>query len=89
MVATLRELKRESQSGVFGAAMPPSANVTYNRIEGRSHFCRLAPAPLAAADEWLRFYERFWSGQLDALDAALRAEAAQRTMSSDKRGADT
>lgn len=43
-------------------------------IQGRTHVCRLDPAPLAAADEWLRFYEQFWNRQLDALDALLKAE---------------
>ena len=35
-----------------------------------------APGPLAAADKWLRYYERFWSERLDALDALLRADVA-------------
>jgi DNA-binding transcriptional ArsR family regulator len=43
-------------------------------IRGRTHVCRLDPAPLAAADEWLRFYEQFWNRRLDALDALLKAE---------------
>jgi hypothetical protein len=34
---------------------------------GRRHVCRLDPGPLAGADGWLRFYERYWSEQLDAL----------------------
>jgi DNA-binding transcriptional ArsR family regulator len=36
-------------------------------VMGRRHVCRLDPQPLAGADEWLRFYERYWSEQLDAL----------------------
>jgi DNA-binding transcriptional ArsR family regulator len=51
-----------------------SAGLVRRRVQGRSHFCRLDPAPLAAATEWLRFYEDFWTGRLDALDAALAAE---------------
>ncbi|WP_430388742.1 ArsR/SmtB family transcription factor [Dyella sp. 20L07] len=43
-------------------------------IKGRTHICQLDPAPLATADEWLRFYEQFWSRKLDALDALLKAE---------------
>src|SRR6267378_6203556 len=50
------------------------ARLLRRRVEGRSHFCRLEPAPLAAANGWLRFYERFWTDQLDALEAALRDE---------------
>ncbi|MDR3448036.1 MULTISPECIES: metalloregulator ArsR/SmtB family transcription factor [unclassified Dyella] len=45
-------------------------------VKGRTHICRLEPAPLAVADEWLRFYEQFWNQRLDALDALLRAEDA-------------
>ena len=68
------------------------ARLLRRRVAGRSHFCRLEPAALAAADGWLRFYERFWSDQLDALDAALRAEDADAAaISSDKikKGANT
>jgi DNA-binding transcriptional ArsR family regulator len=65
------------------------AKLVRRRIEGRSHFCRLEPAPLAAAEGWLRFYERFWTGQLDALDDALRAEDAGAAIHSGKKGAET
>jgi hypothetical protein len=40
-------------------------------VQGRSHICRIDPAPLAAADAWLRFYEHFWSSRLDALEDLL------------------
>jgi DNA-binding transcriptional ArsR family regulator len=63
------------------------AKLVRRRIEGRSHLCRLEPAPLAAADGWLRFYERFWTEQLDALDGALRAEDAGAAIYSGKKGA--
>ncbi|RDI99924.1 transcriptional regulator [Dyella solisilvae] len=43
-------------------------------IQGRTHVCRLDPAPLAAANEWLRYYEQFWTDRLHALDALLKAE---------------
>jgi DNA-binding transcriptional ArsR family regulator len=49
-----------------------SAGLLRRRVEGRLHLCRIEPAPLAAADGWLRFYERFWSDRFDALDALLR-----------------
>ncbi len=52
------------------------AGLVHRRVEGRSHICRLEPAALAAANEWLRFYERLWADQLDALDAMLKAEDA-------------
>jgi len=50
------------------------AGLLRRRVEGRSHICRIAPAPLAAAEEWLRYYEKFWRGQLHALEAMLDAE---------------
>ena len=47
------------------------AGLVRRRVQGRSHLCRLDPQPLAAADEWLRFYEQFWRSSLDALAEAL------------------
>ena len=35
-------------------------------------------APLAAADKWLRYYERLWTERLDVLEALIRAEDAVR-----------
>ena len=52
------------------------AGLVRRLVKGRTHVCRLEPAPLAAADEWLRFYEQFWNRRLDALDALLKAEDA-------------
>jgi DNA-binding transcriptional ArsR family regulator len=53
-----------------------SAGLLRRRIEGRSHYLRLNPKPLAGAHEWLGFYERFWTERLDALEALLKAEDA-------------
>jgi DNA-binding transcriptional ArsR family regulator len=50
------------------------AGLLRRRVEGRSHICRIVPAPLAAAEEWLRYYEKFWRGQLHALEAVLESE---------------
>lgn len=50
------------------------AGLVRRLVKGRTHICRLEPAPLAAADEWLRFYEQFWNLKLDALEALLKAE---------------
>lgn len=51
-----------------------SAGLVRRTVRGRTHICRLDPAPLAAADEWLRFYERFWNERLDALEDLLKSE---------------
>ncbi len=48
------------------------ARLLHRRVEGRQHLCSLESGPLAAADQWLRFYERLWTGSFDALDAVLR-----------------
>ena len=44
------------------------AGLVQRAVMGRRHVCRLDPRPLAGADEWLRFYERYWNEQLDALE---------------------
>jgi DNA-binding transcriptional ArsR family regulator len=50
------------------------AGLVRREIQGRTHLCRLEPAPLTGVDDWLAFYRRFWSGRLDALEAALLAD---------------
>lgn len=55
------------------------AGLIRREVRGRSHICRLDPGPLASAHEWLSFYERFWTGRLDALDRLLREDAAKDT----------
>jgi DNA-binding transcriptional ArsR family regulator len=51
-----------------------SAGLIQREVRGRTHYCRLAPAPLAAAHEWLGFYERFWTQRLDVLERLLTKE---------------
>lgn len=51
-----------------------AAGLVRRRVQGRSHLCRLEPKPLAAADEWLRSYERLWTDSLDRLDGILDEE---------------
>lgn len=53
-----------------------AAGLVRRRIEGREHRLSLEPAPLAAADDWLKFYEAMWRERLDALEALLQAEDA-------------
>jgi hypothetical protein len=43
-------------------------------LAGRTHVCRLAPEPIAAAHRWLGRYQRFWQERLDALEAEQRRE---------------
>lgn len=60
------------------------AGLVARRVEGRRHVCRLDPAPLAPAYAWLRFYERFWSGRLDALEAMVAADLAAEDTEKDQ-----
>jgi DNA-binding transcriptional ArsR family regulator len=53
-----------------------NAGLIHREVRGRTHLCRLAPGPLASAHAWLAFYERFWTGRLDALERLLREEDA-------------
>jgi DNA-binding transcriptional ArsR family regulator len=59
------------------------AGLVRREVRGRTHICRLEPGPLASADQWLRYYERFWTGRLDALEQLLRDDvrkaAARKT----------
>ncbi len=61
-----------------------SAGLIRREIRGRTHLCRLDPGPLASANAWLAFYERFWAQRLDALEHALRAEGPDPSKSSRK-----
>jgi DNA-binding transcriptional ArsR family regulator len=50
------------------------AGLIERRREGRQHVCRLAPASLKEAADWLLQWENFWNGRLDALEEALRQD---------------
>ena len=51
-----------------------AAGLLRRTVTGRTHVCRLDPAPLARATAWLRVYEQHWSGRLDALADLLAAD---------------
>lgn len=51
-----------------------SAGLIRRRVQGRSHLCSIEAGPLGVADDWLRFYEGYWTRNLDALEAALKAD---------------
>ncbi|APZ99241.1 transcriptional regulator [Sphingopyxis sp. QXT-31] len=52
------------------------AGLVRREVRGRTHVCSLDPAPLMSADQWLGIYRRFWTSQLDNLEALLRAADA-------------
>jgi DNA-binding transcriptional ArsR family regulator len=60
------------------------AGLVRRTVMGRRHVCRLDPEPLAGADEWLRFYERYWNEQLDALDRFFDADSADDDTKGDR-----
>lgn len=43
-------------------------------VLGRTHVCRLEPAALAQADDWLQKTEAFWHNRLDALERELQRD---------------
>jgi DNA-binding transcriptional ArsR family regulator len=50
------------------------AGLVTREVKGRTHICRLDAAALKEAHEWTARYRQFWSGRLDALEAALRQQ---------------
>jgi DNA-binding transcriptional ArsR family regulator len=62
------------------------AGLLSRSVHGRIHVCRLQPGGLARANRWLTRYERFWTASLDALDALLRTERADRPRRRVKKG---
>jgi DNA-binding transcriptional ArsR family regulator len=62
------------------------AGLVRRTVQGRQHFCSLEADRLADADEWLRYYERFWTDRLDALERELRKpERTPKTLKRKKR----
>jgi DNA-binding transcriptional ArsR family regulator len=53
------------------------AGLVRRTVHGRRHVCRLEAQPLAAASHHLRFYEKFWTERLDALEAFVTAPAEE------------
>jgi DNA-binding transcriptional ArsR family regulator len=49
------------------------ASLIRRERRGSCRMVRLNPKPLRSAQSWLTFYERFWSDNLDALQAHLES----------------
>ncbi len=58
------------------------AGLIRREVQGRTHICRLEAGPLADANDWLRFYERFWNTRLDRLEQLLQSRPAPRARKS-------
>lgn len=52
------------------------AGLITNERRGKERVCRLQPATLAKAREWLDFSQRFWGASLDRLDQHLQTAKA-------------
>src|SRR4249920_2529190 len=52
------------------------AGLVRRQVSGRDHYLSLEPKPLNELTEWMVKSRDFWSGRLDALEAALRADDA-------------
>ena len=50
------------------------AGLIERRRDGRSHVCRLQPAPLAGAAEWIADTKKFWESNLDSLERYLKEQ---------------
>jgi hypothetical protein len=48
-----------------------AADLIDRRKQGSFQMIRLNPKNLKTADQWLRFYEQFWSVRMDALKTLL------------------
>ena len=53
------------------------AGLIRREVRGRTHVCHLEAGPLASANDWLSFYERFWTSRLDTLEQLLREADAK------------
>lgn len=60
------------------------AGLIRREVRGRTHICRLDAAPLSDVQQWLRFYEGFWTSRLDKLDQLLRGEPSATAPSTKK-----
>lgn len=54
------------------------AGLLKRTIEGRTHRCSIEVGPLAEADRWIAYYQRFWTNRLDALETALLRHARKK-----------
>jgi DNA-binding transcriptional ArsR family regulator len=80
---TIGELATPFSMSLAGASkhvkVLENAGLVSRTIQGRTHLCRLEPGPLASANQWLAFYERFWTSRLDVLDRLLREDDQRKT----------
>lgn len=54
------------------------AGLVHRRKAGRTHLCSLRAEPLAAADQWLKQWEKFWTVRLDRLEALIEQDKGEK-----------
>ncbi len=73
---TISELAAPFDMSLAGASKHvkalENAGLILRTVQGRTHTCSLQAAPLAVAEDWLRFYENFWADRLDVLERELQ-----------------
>ena len=60
------------------------AGLIAERAQGRNVFYRAQPEGLAPLADWLKTYQRFWTGRLDTLEKLLREDDARKAQSRKK-----
>lgn len=75
---TVSELAQPFSMSLAGASKHiktlERAGLVSRTVKGRTHFVRLEPGPLGAADAWLRRYQWYWTERLDTLEKLLIEE---------------
>lgn len=57
------------------------AGLIRREVEAQRRRCHLRPERLAAIQDWIETYSRFWSGRLDALETYLDASQQRKDRS--------
>ena len=55
------------------------AGLIIRRNVGRQRICRITPAAMDSAAEWMNHYRRFWTEQLDELDVYLKSDTENQS----------
>jgi DNA-binding transcriptional ArsR family regulator len=63
-----------------------SAGLIRREVRGRTHLCRLEAGPLSGANDWLSYYERFWTESFDRLERYLRKQQGQGSAAKKRSG---
>ncbi|HEX7641160.1 MAG TPA: metalloregulator ArsR/SmtB family transcription factor [Burkholderiaceae bacterium] len=51
-----------------------AAGIVRRRVDGRKHYCALAPESLVGALDWIAIYRNFWTQRFDALGGLIEVE---------------